>query len=314
MNLFSQLGTWLQECRASLGQILTTFPEGCRIPLKEWSNDGLQSLVRNFGNIFDIVNDQVLLVLYRLEGLLLALPWWLVILVIGVVAWSASGKRGLAIGLALSLVVIGMFGLWDDTVRTLTIMLLATTLTVLVGLPIGILAATSRTVHAIMNPILDGMQTLPSFVYLIPMVFFFGLGNVAAIFATFTYAVPPMIRLTNLGIRLVDEQVVEASEAFGASTVQVLWGVRLPLAMPTIMAGVNQAIMMALAMAVIASMIGARGLGAEVLRGVNNGNFGQGLEAGLAIVVLAIILDRITAGYGRRLDYSAEPAQGGGRG
>ncbi len=304
MNVFSQLGTWFQECSASLGSVFSTFPEGCQIPLKEWTNDGLKSLVRNYGSIFDVINDQILFILRRLEGALLALPWWLVILAIGVVAWHASGKRGLAVGLALSLVVIGMFGLWEDTVRTLAIMLIATTLTVMVGLPIGILMATIRAVRATVNPILDGMQTMPSFVYLIPMVFFFGLGNVAAIFAIFIYAVPPMIRLTNLGLRLVDKQVVEAAEAFGASTVQVLWGVRLPLAMPTIMAGVNQSIMMALAMAVIASMIGARGLGAEVLRGVNNGNVGQGLEAGLAIVVLAVILDRVTAGYGRRLDYS----------
>ncbi|UCH26587.1 MAG: proline/glycine betaine ABC transporter permease [Trueperaceae bacterium] len=304
MDVVTSLSTWLRGCLSGFGIITREFPEACQIPLKEWTNSGLKSLVRNYGDIFDVVNDQILFLLRKIEGSLLALPWWLVILLIVMVAWHASRSRWLAVGLALSLIIIGMFELWDDTMRTLAIMLIATTITVLIGIPIGILMASSKYIQAAINPILDGMQTMPSFVYLIPVVFFFGLGNVAAIFAIFIYAVPPMIRLTNLGIRLVDAQVVEAAEAFGATSSQILWGVRLPLAMPTLLAGVNQAIMMALAMAVIASMIGARGLGAQVLRGLNNGNVGMGLEAGLAIVVLAVILDRITASYGRRLDYS----------
>jgi glycine betaine/proline transport system permease protein len=154
----------------------------------------------------------------------------------------------------------------------------------------------------LLRPLLDGMQTMPSFVYLVPVVMFFGLGNVAAIIATFVYAVPPIIRLTDLGLRLVDAEVLEAAQAFGASERQTLVWVRLPLALPTIMAGVNQTIMMALAMVVLASMIGARGLGQEVLRGLQRGNVGLGLEAGLAIVFVAIVMDRITAGYSRRWD------------
>lgn len=296
------LASWFRACAGSFDGALRAFPDGCQVPLKEWTNHGLKFLVRNYGNVFEVVSDQMLFVLRRVETSLLALPWWLVILIICAVAWHASRNRWLVVGLAASLLFIGTLGLWDDTMRTLAIMLIATTLTVLVGIPIGILMATNKVIRAVMNPILDGMQTMPSFVYLIPVVFFFGLGNVAAIFAIFIYAVPPVIRLTNLGIRLVDGEIVEAADAFGATARQVLWGVRVPLAMPTIMAGVNQAIMMALAMAVIASMIGARGLGAQVLRGLNNGNVGLGLQAGLAIVVLAVILDRITAAYGKRLD------------
>ena len=186
--------------------------------------------------------------------------------------------------------------------RTLAMLFIATALTVIIGIPIGILMATTRWMAAVVSPILDAMQTIPPFVYLIPFIFFFGLGNVAAIFAIFVYAVPPVIRLTNLGIRLVDRGTVEAADAFGATGGQILWGVRIPLAMPNIMAGVNQTIMMALSMVVIASMIGARGLGQQVLRGLNNADVGMGLEAGLAILALAVLFDRITAAFGVRLD------------
>lgn len=296
------MGDWLRECTASFDQIITTFPEGCQVPLREWTNSALRFLLAKFGPVVDAVADQMLLVLRQVERSLLALPWWLIIAVIGLVVWHAARHRWLTIGLVASLIFIGMMDLWDDTMRSLAIMLIAITITVASGIPVGILMATSRWMRAVISPILDGMQTMPPFVYLIPVIFFFGLGNVAAIFAIFIYAVPPMIRLTNLGIRLVDESTIEAADAFGATGRQILWGIRIPLAMPTIMAGVNQAIMMALAMVVIASMIGARGLGAQVLRGVNNGDVGMGLEAGIAIVALAVILDRITAAYGARLD------------
>ena len=296
------MGDWLQECTASFDRIITTFPEGCQVPLREWTNGALDFLLITLGPLVDAVADQMLLVLRQVERSLLALPWWLIIAVIGLVVWHAARQRWLTIGLVASLIFIGMMDLWDDTMRSLAIMLIAITITVASGIPVGILMATSRWVRAVISPILDGMQTMPPFVYLIPVIFFFGLGNVAAIFAIFIYAVPPMIRLTNLGIRLVDESTIEAADAFGATGGQILWGIRIPLAMPTIMAGVNQAIMMALAMVVIASMIGARGLGAQVLRGVNNGDVGMGLEAGIAIVALAVILDRITAAYGARLD------------
>ena len=298
------MGNWFRECAGSFDRIVTTFPEGCEIPIREWTNGALKFLLGAFGPFLDAVSDRMLLVLRYVEQSLLWLPWWLVIAVIGFVVWHAARHRLLTIGLVAALVFIGMMGLWDDTMRSLAIMLIAITITVACGIPVGILMATSHWVRALVSPILDGMQTMPPFVYLIPVIFFFGLGNVAAIFAIFIYAVPPMIRLTNLGIRLVDASTVEAADAFGATGGQILWGIRIPLAMPTIMAGVNQAIMMALAMVVIASMIGARGLGAQVLRGVNNGDVGMGLEAGIAIVVLAVILDRITAAYGARLDPS----------
>ena len=293
---------WLRECIGSIDQILTTFPEGCEIPLREWTNATLKFLVRNFGNTFDSLRDVMLLVLRQVELSLLWLPWWLVIAAICAVAWQASHNRTLTLGLGGALIFIGMLGLWDDTMRTLAMLFIATGLTVVVGIPVGILMGTTRFVRTLINPLLDAMQTVPPFVYLIPFIFFFGLGNVAAIFAIFVYAVPPIVRLTDLGIRLVDRDTVEAADAFGATGGQILWGVRMPLAMPNIMAGVNQTIMMALAMVVIASMIGARGLGRQVLRGLNNADVGMGLEAGLAIVVLAIIFDRITAAFGVRLD------------
>lgn len=301
------MGDWIRECAGSFDRIITRFPEGCQIPIREWTNSALEFLLARLGPILDAVSDRMLLVLRYVEQSLLWLPWWLVIGAIGVVVWHAARHRWLTIGLIACLIFIGMMELWDDTMRSLAIMLIAITITVAAGIPVGILMATSRWVRGVVSPILDVMQTMPSFVYLIPVIFFFGLGNVAAIFAIFIYAVPPMIRLTNLGIRLVDQSTVEAADAFGATGRQILWGIRIPLAMPTIMAGVNQAIMMALAMVVIASMIGARGLGAQVLRGVNNGDVGMGLEAGIAIVVLAMILDRVTAAYGARLDPTQAP-------
>ena len=296
------MGNWLQECTGSFDRIFSTFPEGCRIPLREWTNDALKFLVGNFGRAFDSLSGFMLVVLRQMELSLLWLPWWLVIAAICLVAWQASRNRILALGLAAALIIIGMMDLWTDTMRTLAMLFIATGLTVVVGIPIGILMATTRLVRALMNPILDAMQTVPPFVYLIPFIFFFGLGNVAATFAIFVFAVPPIIRLTDLGIRLVDRDTVEAADAFGATGHQILWGVRMPLAMPNIMAGVNQTIMMALSMVVISSMIGARGLGRQVLRGLQNADVGMGLEAGLAIVALAVIFDRITAAFGVRLD------------
>ena len=293
---------WLRECAGSLAGIVSAFPEGCQIPIREWTNDGLKFLVRNFGRTFDSLSDLMLFVLRQVELSLLAIPWWIVVVAICLIAWLASRSRVLAVGLGAALVFIGMMDLWENTMRTLSMLFLATTLTVIVGIPVGILMATNRWVRSLVSPILDAMQTVPPFVYLIPFIFFFGLGNVAATFAIFVYAVPPIIRLTNLGIRLVDRSVVEAADAFGATGGQILWGVRMPLAMPNIMAGVNQTIMMALSMVVIASMIGARGLGRQVLRGLQNADVGMGLEAGLAILALAIIFDRITAAFGVRLD------------
>ncbi len=296
------MGDWLRECAGSLGRVLTEFPEGCQIPIREWTNEVLRFLVRNFGTVFDSISDVMLLVLRQVELSLLALPWWLVAAAICLIAWRAANSALLALGLAAALVFIGMMNLWDEAMRTLSMLFISVALSVVIGIPLGILMATSRWVRSVANPILDAMQTLPSFVYLIPFIYFFGLGNVGAVFAILVFAVPPVVRLTNLGIRLVDRSVVEAAEAFGATGRQILWGVRVPLAMPNIMGGVNQTIMLALSMVVITSMIGARGLGRQVLRGVQNADVGMGLEAGLSILVLAIVFDRITRAFGARLD------------
>ena len=190
--------------------------------------------------------------------------------------------------------MIGVLGMWDAGMQTLALMIMAAGLSVLIGIPLGVLMARVNWLRSVMLPVLDVMQTMPSFVYLIPVVMLFGLGKIPAIIATVIYAVPPLIRLTDLGIRLVDREVLEASRAFGANPRQQLFGVQLPLALPNIMAGINQTTMMALSMVVIASMIGARGLGYEVLLGINRLEVGRGLLAGLGIVVLAVLFDRIT--------------------
>jgi len=284
-----------------------SFPDW-NIPLREWTNSAVEWLVSQYGSFFDAITDALLFALVRVERFLVWLPWWLVVALLGVVVWHAFGKRVVpAIIMAGLLIVVGTFGLWSELMTTLALMVVATGITILIGIPVGILMGRNDRFRGILKPILDAMQTMPSFVYLVPVVMFFGLGNVAAIFATFIYAVPPVIRLTDLGIRLVDREVIEASRAFGATSRQTLFDVQLPLAIPNIMAGINQTIMMALAMVVIASMIGARGLGQEVLRGLQRGDVGLGLEAGLAIVILAVVMDRITQGYSRRLQ---TPQQG----
>ena len=217
------------------------------------------------------------------------------------IAWGVSRRVGLSLAMGALLCVIGVLGLWDAGMQTLALMIMAAGLSVLIGIPLGVLMARVNWLRSIMLPVLDVMQTMPSFVYLIPVVMLFGLGKIPAIIATVIYAVPPLIRLTDLGIRLVDREVLEASRAFGANPRQQLFGVQLPLALPNIMAGINQTTMMALSMVVIASMIGARGLGYEVLLGINRLEVGRGLLAGLGIVVLAVLFDRITQSYGQRM-------------
>jgi glycine betaine/proline transport system permease protein len=194
--------------------------------------------------------------------------------------------------------LIGCFGLWDKLMLTLALMMVSTFLCILIGIPLGILTSKSNRLRSIMLPVLDVMQTMPGFVYLIPVLMLFNLGKVPAIIATIIYALPPLIRLTDLGIRQVDAETKEAAAAFGTSPWQMLLGVELPLARPSIMAGINQTIMMALAMVVVASMIGARGLGEDVLEGINTLNVGKGSQAGIAVVILAIIIDRISQAYG----------------
>ena len=277
------------------------FPESFQWPLRIWIDEFVDWLVITFGDQFELVTDQLNFVLARLEWMLREfLPWWVVLIAIAALTFHASRRLWLTGGIVAIMIFIGSLGLWTQAMQTLSLMLVALTVTILLGIPLGILMALSDRVRAAMLPILDLMQTMPSFVYLIPAVMLFGLGNVSAILATVIYAVPPLIRLTDLGVRLVDREVVEASRAFGASRRQLLFGVQLPLALPNIMAGINQSIMMALAMVVVASMIGARGLGQEVLQGLMRQEAGTGFAGGLAIVALAIVFDRISQAYGRR--------------
>lgn len=240
------------------------------------------------------------------EGAVRPFEWlWVqelqIIALIMLLAYFASRKPVLVIFMGLAMYVIGAFDLWDQAMQTVALMLVSILISVIIGVPVGVIVARSNIIRNIINPVLDLMQTIPSFVYLIPAVMLFGLGKVPAILATVIYAVPPLIRLTDLGIRQVDGEVVEASRAFGATRFQVLKDVQLPLAMPSIMQGINQTTMMALAMVVIASMISARGVGETVLLGLQRSDPGLGLLGGLAIVILAIVFDRITQAYGARM-------------
>lgn len=270
------------------------------LSIADWVNDKVQSFVTAYGDSFHDFSTAILrYLLVPLEMALRAVPPWLILLAVGVLAWHASRRLGVAAFFVLLLYLIGCFGLWDKLMQTLALMLVATVLSVLLGVPLGILTSRSMWLRRVLLPILDIMQTLPSFVYLIPVLMLFGLGKVPAILATIIYALPPLIRLTDLGIRHVDAEVVEAARAFGTTRWQLLLNVQLPLARPSIMAGINQTTMMALSMVVIASMIGARGLGEDVLAGIQTLDVGKGMQAGLAIVILAIVIDRISQGYGQ---------------
>lgn len=276
--------------------------------LRKTIDGSVDWLVTEYADNFEALTQPFLTLLIWLEQLLRGAPWWSVILVITGLSFAASRNWLMSAGMAVLLFFIGAIGLWDQGMQTLALMLVATGLSVTIGIPIGILMASYDRFRKVMLPLLDVMQTMPSFVYLIPVVMLFGLGKVPAIFATIIYAVPPLIRLTDLGIRLVDPDILEASRAFGANRRQQMLGVQLPLALPNIMAGINQTTMMALAMVVVASMIGARGLGQEVLIGINRLEVGRGLLAGLAIVALAILFDRVTQSLGQRLSAGQKDA------
>jgi glycine betaine/proline transport system permease protein len=275
------------------------FPEQLRISIRAPVNNFIEALVVNYGFAFRAFAHTVLQAIIFIETILRGTPWWVLILIFMALAWIGTRRLVVTITVGMLLLLIGVLGLWDLTMQTLALMLMGTLVSVIIGIPMGILAAKSRIVRNITLPALDVMQTMPGFVYLIPVMMLFGLGKVPAVLATIIYAVPPLIRLTDLGIRQVNAEVVEAATAFGGSPRQILFGVELPLAVPTIMAGLNQTIMMALSMVVVASMIGARGLGEQVLNGIQTLDVGKGLEAGIGIVVLAVVLDRVTQGFGR---------------
>ena len=228
----------------------------------------------------------------------MSMPPWLMLGLIALLSWHATRKVKLALLFTFGFFLIGALGLWAKLQQTLALVVVSTALSVLIGIPVGIVVARVRSLRRIVLPVLDMMQTMPSFVYLIPVLMLFGLGKVPALFATVIYAVPPLIRLTSLGIRQVDHELTEAVQSFGVTRWQMLTLLSLPLARPSIMAGINQTTMMALSMVVVASMIGAQGLGEDVLAGIQTLDIGRGLQAGVAIVILAIVIDRITQAYG----------------
>lgn len=293
---------------------LSEIPQLSRGELRD-IRKGLDGIYRDFsreyGETIEALFDPLLAFLVWFEKLLLATPWFLVIAVVAALAWMASRSWKLVLGVVVSFFMIGYFGMWDDTMRTMSIILVCTMMAIALGVPIGIAMARSDRIQSTVTPMLDIMQTMPAFVYLIPVVMLLGIGKIPGVIAVIIYAIPPVIRLTNLGIRLVDKDVLEAATAYGASSMQRLMGVQLPLAMPTIMAGINQTIMMALSMVVIASMIGVKGLGQPVLKSITNQYFTLGLLNGLAIVALAIIFDRVSQAYAKRSQQHMEGLDNG---
>ena len=268
-----------------------------QLDLGSWVNDVVQHLLDNYSDGFDSIGAVVNGFSEGIEWLLMLPPAWLLIAIfIGLGLWRIGYK--FAIFTAISFVLIVLTGFWEQTVVTLGLTFSATLISLLLGIPLGIWAARSERVATIIRPILDFMQTMPAFVYLIPAAMLFGLGRVPGIIATVIFAMPPAVRLTNLGIRQVNKEIVEAGQSFGCNARQLLFKVQLPNAMPSIMAGVNQTIMMALSMVIIASMVGAGGLGNDVLASIQRLDIGLGFESGMAVVLLAIILDRITESFG----------------
>ena len=275
------------------------FPEALHFSFADSVNRFVDWLVLAYGDQLRSVSDGLLQLLVGLENLLRALPWWLLLGLVALLTWHATRSVRRALLLSGLLFLIGVVGLWDKLLQTCALVLVSTGLCILIGIPFGILLASRPLARRLLMPVLDVMQTLPSFVYLIPVLMLFGLGKVPAIFATLIYALPPLVRLTELGIAQVDPSLTQAAQGLGANRWQRLRRVSLPLALPSILAGLNQCVMMALSMVVVASMIGARGLGEDVLAGIQTLNVGKGVEAGLAIVALAIVIDRITQAYGK---------------
>lgn len=272
--------------------------DGFRIPLGAVAEAVVDVLGDVFGGFFDAVATVLRAVYGGLETALSAPPFWIVILVLAAIAFAARGWR-LALGTALGLLVIVGVDQWDNAMDTLALVLVAAIVAIVIAIPLGIAAARSGAVSRVVRPVLDFLQTMPAFVYLIPAIIFFGVGAVPGMIATIMFALAPGVRLTELGIRGVDPEVVEAGQAFGATPGRVLRQIQLPLALPSIMAGVNQVIMLSLSMVVIAGMVGAGGLGGEIVAAIGRINVGLGFEAGISVVIIAMILDRITSGLGR---------------
>ena len=294
-------------------ELFDDFPSMGRTDLRDLKKGidlAFNDFSRDNGEAIEGFFDPLMHFMVWFEKLLMAAPWPIMILIFALLAWLGARSIGIVIGTIVSFLAIGYFGMWEDTMATVAIISVATFLCIGLGIPLGILMSRSNPLQAGVTPVLDIMQTIPSFVYLVPVVMLLGIGKVPGLIAVCIYALPPIVRLTNLGIRLVDKEVLEAAEAFGSSYRQKLFDVQIPLALPNIFAGVNQTIMMALAMVVIASMIGVKGLGVPVLRAVSNQYLALGLMNGLAIVALAVIFDRVSQQYGKRLQKHREGGHG----
>lgn len=284
-----------------------------KIPLGDWVEALVDWIALNLGFLLDIVSDVLRWLLGTVGSILSFLPAPAFIVVLSVLTLLLTRKVLLSIGVGLGMLLIDNLGLWSLSMETLALVLVSAGAAVVLGVPLGILSARNARVEAVVKVFLDFMQTMPSFVYLIPVVIFFGLGNVPGMIATVVFALPPVVRLTSLGIRQVPKELNEVADSFGSSRLQKLLYVQMPVAMPTIRAGINQCVMLSLSMVVIASMIGARGLGRDILIAIQRIDVGMGFEAGLAIVIIAVILDRISQNIGGRASSSgtghARPAR-----
>lgn len=270
-----------------------------RIPLGEWVEVGLDWLTTTLDGLFAFIRTVLVGAYDGLDLLLTTPPFWVIIVVFAAIAWWASGWK-LGVGTLLSFAVIVGLNQWDNAMHSLALVVIGTVVAVVISIPLGIWAASSDRASSVIRPVLDFMQTMPAMVYLIPALVMFRVGVVPGIIATIIFAMAPGVRFTELGIRGVDKEVVEAGHAFGSSPARILFQIQLPLARPTIMAGVNQVIMLALSMVVIAGMVGAPGLGSEIVKALNRIDAGLGFEAGIAVVIVAIFLDRVTASFGKK--------------
>jgi len=276
------------------------------INVGKYIESGIDALESSLSVVWSSIDSGIGWTVENLNGIFLSIPFIVFLVVITLIAYYAKAKGklikkegfkqaiGFAVFVILGLLLIRAMGYWDEAIQTTTLVLVSTIIALILGIPFGILSAKSNIADGIIRPILDFMQTMPAFVYLIPAIFFFSVGNTPGVIATVIFSLPPAVRLTNLGIRNVQPDVIEAGRAFGANENQILFKIQLPLAMPTILAGINQVILLALSMVVIASMVGAKGLGSVVYQGIQQNDIAKGFESGLGIVVLAIILDRIT--------------------
>ena len=287
-----------------MSNFFTTFPEMPNKQFREMKKGidaSYKDFAREWGDLIDAMFDPLLKMLVFFEKTLIATPWPIFMIVLVALTYWGSRSIKLCVGTVLAFIFIGYFRMWEETMSTIAIILTSVIMSVAIGLPTGIAMSRSDRTQKIVTPILDIMQTMPPFVYLIPIVMLMGIGKILGLIAVVIYAIPPLIRLTNLGIREVDQEALEAADAFGATKRQKLFQVQLPLALPTIFAGINQTIMMALAMVIIASMIGVKGLGQPVLQSIYNQYFTKGVLYGLAIVIVAIVFDRVSQSYGQRI-------------